>query len=37
MSEFTLRINGSDRKVSVAPETPLLWVIRDSLELTGTK
>lgn len=37
MSEFTLRINGSDRKVTVAPETPLLWVIRDSLELTGTK
>jgi aerobic-type carbon monoxide dehydrogenase small subunit (CoxS/CutS family) len=37
MSEFTLRINGSERKVSVAPDTPLLWVIRDTLELTGTK
>ena len=37
MSEFTLRINGTERKVDVAPETPLLWVIRDTLELTGTK
>lgn len=37
MSEITLRINGSERKVSVAPETPLLWVLRDTLQLTGTK
>jgi aerobic-type carbon monoxide dehydrogenase small subunit (CoxS/CutS family) len=37
MADFTLRVNGSDRKVSVAPETPLLWVLRDSLQLTGTK
>lgn len=37
MSEITLRINGSERKVSVAPETPLLWVLRDTLRLTGTK
>jgi isoquinoline 1-oxidoreductase subunit alpha len=37
MAEFTLRINGSDRTVEVAPDTPLLWVLRDSLELTGTK
>ena len=37
MPETTLRINGADRKVDVAPETPLLWVIRDALELTGTK
>jgi aerobic-type carbon monoxide dehydrogenase small subunit (CoxS/CutS family) len=37
MPEITLRINGADRKVDVAPDTPLLWVIRDTLELTGTK
>lgn len=37
MSDITLRVNGSDRKVSVSSETPLLWVLRDTLELTGTK
>ena len=37
MAEITLRVNGSERKVSVEPETPLLWVLRDTLELTGTK
>ena len=37
MPDFTLRINGSDRKVNVAPETPLLWVLRDTLAMTGTK
>ena len=37
MADISLRVNGSERKVSVAPETPLLWVLRDSLDLTGTK
>src|SRR6201984_2476325 len=37
MADFSLRVNGSERKVSVAPETPLLWVLRDTLQLTGTK
>jgi isoquinoline 1-oxidoreductase subunit alpha len=37
MVEITLRVNGNERKVSVAPETPLLWVLRDTLQLTGTK
>jgi aerobic-type carbon monoxide dehydrogenase small subunit (CoxS/CutS family) len=37
MAEITLRVNGSERKVNVSPETPLLWVLRDTLELTGTK
>lgn len=32
-----LTINGAVREVDVAPDTPLLWVIRDSLGLTGTK
>jgi len=37
MADFTLSVNGSDKKVSVSPETPLLWVLRDTLEMTGTK
>ena len=37
MADITLLVNGSDKKVSVPPETPLLWVLRDTLELTGTK
>lgn len=37
MADITLRVNGSEKKVSVAPETPLLWVLRDTLGLTGTK
>ena len=37
MAEITLRVNGSERKVSVAESTPLLWVLRDTLQLTGTK
>jgi len=37
MADFTLRVNGSETKVSVPPETPLLWVLRDTLALTGTK
>ena len=37
MSTFTLTVNGHPRTVDVAPDTPLLWVIRDSLNLTGTK
>jgi aerobic-type carbon monoxide dehydrogenase small subunit (CoxS/CutS family) len=37
MSEFTIRVNGTERKIDVAPDTPLLWVLRDTLELTGTK
>jgi isoquinoline 1-oxidoreductase subunit alpha len=37
MSEISLRVNGNDRKLNVAPNTPLLWVLRDTLGLTGTK
>ena len=32
-----LLVNGRARSVSAAPETPLLWVLRDDLGLTGTK
>jgi isoquinoline 1-oxidoreductase alpha subunit len=35
MVNFT--INGKAREVDVAPDTPLLWVLRDSLRMTGTK
>jgi len=34
---ITLNINGQDKSVDVAPDTPLLWVLRDTLQLTGTK
>jgi isoquinoline 1-oxidoreductase alpha subunit len=33
----TLSINGTPRQVDVDPDTPLLWVIRDVLGMTGTK
>jgi aerobic-type carbon monoxide dehydrogenase small subunit (CoxS/CutS family) len=32
-----LKVNGNTVEVDVDPETPLLWVLRDSLGLTGTK
>lgn len=32
-----LTINGETREVDVDPDTPLLWVLRDTLSLTGTK
>lgn len=34
---MTLNLNGKDHTVDVSPDTPLLWVIRDHLGLTGTK
>jgi isoquinoline 1-oxidoreductase alpha subunit len=33
----TLNINGKALQVTAAPDTPLLWVLRDELGLTGTK
>jgi isoquinoline 1-oxidoreductase alpha subunit len=33
----TLRVNGTSRTVDVDPDTPVLWVLRDDLRLTGTK
>src|SRR5215510_15059714 len=32
-----LRVNGQQRQVDAGPDTPLLWVLRDELGLTGTK
>jgi len=33
----TLHVNGTKHEVDATPETPLLWVLRDHLGLTGTK
>ena len=33
----TLSVNGKTYQVNAAPDTPLLWVIREHLQLTGTK
>lgn len=37
MAIFNLNINGKTRQVDVDPSTPILWVLRDHLDLPGTK
>ena len=37
MASITLIVNGEEHTVDASPDTPLLWVLRDSLGLTGTK
>jgi|SRR6185437_5754183 len=37
MPNITFNLNGKPQSVDVNPETPLLWVLRDTLGLTGTK
>lgn len=37
MPSYTLRVNGQEHTVEVSEDTPLLWVLRDVLGLTGTK
>ena len=37
MPKYKLQINGKAHEVDVAADTPLLWVLRDSLGLVGTK
>lgn len=37
MSVFKLSVNGESFEVDVAPDTPILWVLRDHLKLVGTK
>ena len=34
---ISITVNGDTRQIDVAPDTPLLWVLRDTLGLTGTK
>ena len=33
----TINLNGKSTRVDADPDTPLLWVLRDTLQLTGTK
>src|SRR5581483_7693716 len=37
MESYTLTINGQSKQVTVHPSTPLLWVLREALKMTGTK
>ena len=37
MATFNLSINGQNKTVDVDPATPMLWVLRDHLDLVGTK
>ena len=37
MPDYLLQVNGSRRRVTVTAGTPLLWVLRDALGLTGAK
>jgi isoquinoline 1-oxidoreductase alpha subunit len=37
MASVSLTVNGKKRTIDVQPDTPLLWVLRDTLGMTGTK
>ncbi|WP_228853327.1 (2Fe-2S)-binding protein [Aegicerativicinus sediminis] len=37
MAVFNLNVNGKTQQVDVDPSTPMLWVLRDNLNLVGTK
>jgi isoquinoline 1-oxidoreductase alpha subunit len=37
MAQLTLRVNGKSHSLDIDPDTPLVWVLRDQLGLTGTK
>ncbi|WP_405383015.1 (2Fe-2S)-binding protein [Maribacter sp. LLG6340-A2] len=37
MANFSLKINGKTEQVDVDPSTPMLWVLRDHLNMVGTK
>jgi isoquinoline 1-oxidoreductase alpha subunit len=37
METYELSVNGQPKEVSVDPSTPLLWVLREELKMTGTK
>jgi len=37
MAKYTLNINSTEVVVEVDPDTPMLWVLRDSLDMVGTK
>ncbi|MFT5765931.1 MAG: isoquinoline 1-oxidoreductase alpha subunit, partial [Saprospiraceae bacterium] len=37
MATFNIKVNNQNRQVDVDPDTPMLWVLRDSIGLVGTK
>ncbi|MFK7808107.1 MAG: (2Fe-2S)-binding protein [Saprospiraceae bacterium] len=37
MATFTIKVNNKSHQVEADPDTPLLWVLRDNLQLVGTK
>jgi len=37
MAQYTINVNGNDHQVDVDADTPILWVLRDTLGLVGTK
>lgn len=37
MAEYTIKVNGESKTVSADADTPVLWVLRDNLNLVGTK
>src|SRR5438046_4858874 len=37
MATYQLNVNGAHREVTLDPSTPLLWVLREDLKMTGTK
>ena len=37
MATYRLNVNGRQREVTTDPSTPLLWVLREDLKMTGTK
>ncbi len=37
METYKLTVNGQSKQVTVDPDTPLLWVLREELKMTGTK
>ena len=34
---ITIEVNGASRQIDIEPDTPLLWVLRDVIGLSGTK
>lgn len=37
MASYTINVNGRDQEVTADPDTPVLWVLRDNLNLVGSK
>lgn len=37
MASYNIKINGQQRSVEADPDTPMLWVLRDELDMKGTK